>query len=92
MTLTEKLNKYECSFKTSKTGVSLDVCPDDDSLAKDGTVTDPDLNAFLDLIEKDDFFVWIDTCPYDRRVGLVCCVEYKGESSWYDENGDCEWV
>jgi len=92
MKLAEKLNKYGCHFETGKTGVSLTTEPDDALIAEDGTVADKDFNDFLDLTDKDEFFVFIDECPYDRRVGLVCCVEYNDESTWYDENGSCEWV
>ena len=90
MTLIEKLNKYECSFETSKEGVSLDAAPDDATLFNpDGFVVDEDFAKFLN--ESDHYEVWIDTHPADRRAGLVCFVEYKGETAWYDEVADCCW-
>ena len=89
MTLAQKLNKYGASFQTSESGVTLDLCPKDDLLAEDGTVTDPDLNTFLNLL--DQLKVFVDRNPRDRRSGLVCFVKHDSESAWFDESGFHHW-
>lgn len=89
MSLVEKLNKYEVSYKLTKEGVELESCPSDDSLFdSEGVVVDKDFETFLD--ELDEYKSWVEENPVNSDCGLVVVVEYKDEAAWYYE-GECEW-
>lgn len=91
MTLIEKLNKYEVTHNTGKDGVTLEACPQDDSLFdSEGFVTDDEFSKFLEDLNRAKAYV--EDHPLDRRAGLVVFVELDGETAWYDENGECAWV
>lgn len=90
MTLTEQLNLYKVDYTAGPEGVQLEACPDDSLFDDEGLVIDPYFNTFLDVFES--FNAYFDDDPRDRRAGLVCYVEYNGETAWYDANGDCCWV
>ena len=92
MELAKQLNKYQVSYATSPEGVTLEACPDDDSLFDDsGLVVDKDFNSFLDAYNRGDFKVYVDDNPRDRRAALVCFVEHDGDTAWYDNCWDDCW-
>jgi hypothetical protein len=91
MTLAEQLNLYQVNYETTPQGVKLEACTDDKSLFNDeGLVTDPQLNAFLNVFGTFGK-AYIDDHPHDRRAGLVCFVEHNGEKAWY-KHSECRWL
>lgn len=91
MKLAEKLNLYGVFFNlTKEEGVSLESCPEDDSLFdSEGNVVDKAFETFLD--ELDTYKAYVDYDPRDRRCGLVVYVETATERAWYDESGASAW-
>lgn len=89
MTLAEKLNTYNVTYSVEKGKVTLECCPTDDQVGPDGTLVDPEQEAFVEAAES--FDAYLDYHPYGREGGFVVYVEADGERSWYAEHGDCEW-
>jgi hypothetical protein len=90
VTLAEEFNKYEVSASTGKDGVTLEACPNDDTLFdKDGFVTDEDFTKFLDKLDTTKAYV--AEHPYGSGGGLVVWAEHDQEQTWYDAHSECEW-
>ena len=89
--LAAQLNKYGVNYTSSRDGVKLEVCPEDDSLFdNEGLVIDDDFSKFL--YHVDTFKAYADSHPVDDRAGLVCFVQSGKESAWYDETSECCWL
>ena len=87
--LVERLNKYNGNPVVEKGTVTVELVPDEGQLGPDGTVTDPDLELFLEQLETAKKY--LDVHPrHGRDGGYVAVVVLDGEAAFYDEHEN-EW-